>query len=228
MHSVIDPAILYFGTPVVLVSSLNADGSPNLAPMSSAWWLGRSCLLGFGARSQTPANIQRTGECVLNLPSVREVAAVDRLARTTGSDPVPPHKVAMGYRHERDKFGVAGLTPVASDLVAPPRVAECPVQLEAALEAVHPLADRDPARRGALVALEVRVLRVHVEEGIRLAGSADRIDPARWRPLIMSFQQFFGLGESVHRSRLAEIPESAYRPRHPSAGAGARPASAST
>lgn len=42
MHAVIDPAILYFGTPVVLVSSANADGSLNLAPMSSAWWLGRS------------------------------------------------------------------------------------------------------------------------------------------------------------------------------------------
>ena len=49
MHNVIDPAILYFGTPVVLVSSVNPDGSPNLAPMSSAWWLGRSCMLGFGA-----------------------------------------------------------------------------------------------------------------------------------------------------------------------------------
>ncbi len=40
MHRVIDPSILYFGTPVVLVSSLNEDGSPNVAPMSSAWWLG--------------------------------------------------------------------------------------------------------------------------------------------------------------------------------------------
>ena len=37
MHTTIDPAILYFGTPVVLVSSTNDDGSFNLAPMSSAW-----------------------------------------------------------------------------------------------------------------------------------------------------------------------------------------------
>ncbi|HYJ78309.1 MAG TPA: flavin reductase [Longimicrobiaceae bacterium] len=100
MHTVIDPAILYFGTPVVLVSSENPDGTPNLAPMSSAWWLGRSCMLGFGARSQTPANLLRTGECVLNLPSAGQAAAVNRLAKTTGSDPVPPHKQAMGYRHE--------------------------------------------------------------------------------------------------------------------------------
>lgn len=213
MHSVIDPAILYFGTPVVLVSSQNADGTANLAPMSSAWWLGRSCMLGFGARSHTPANILRTGECVLNLPAAAQVAAVDRLARTTGSDPVPPHKLAMGYRHEADKFALSGLTPLPADVVAPPRVAECPVHLEAVLDAVHPLAVRDAERRGGLVALEVRVVRIHVDESVRMPGHTDRIDPERWRPLIMSFQRFFGLGDEVLSSRLAEIPESAYRPR---------------
>lgn len=213
MHSTIDPAILYFGTPVVLVSSINPDGSPNLAPMSSAWWLGRSCMLGFGARSHTPANIQRTGECVLNLPSVAQVAALNALARTTGSDPVPEWKAGNGYRHERDKFGVAGLTPMPSDLVAPPRVAECPVHLEAVLEAVHPLAVRDASRRGAAIALEMRIVRVHVDESIRMSGSDDRVDPTRWRPIIMSFQQFYGLGDEVHPSTLARIPESAYRPR---------------
>jgi flavin reductase (DIM6/NTAB) family NADH-FMN oxidoreductase RutF len=224
MHTVIDPAILYFGTPVVLVSSTNVDGSANLAPMSSAWWLGRSCMLGFGARSLTPQNIQRTGECVLNLPSVAEVGAVNRLARTTGSDPVPPHKVAMGYRHVGDKFGVAGVSELPSECVQPPRVRECPVHLEATLEAVHPLAVRDDDRRGALVALELRVVRVHVDESIRMAGHTDRIDPERWRPLIMSFQQFFGLGEIVHESTLSQIPETVYRPRRaaPQATAPAR------
>jgi flavin reductase (DIM6/NTAB) family NADH-FMN oxidoreductase RutF len=212
-HTLIDPAILYFGTPVVLVSSVNPDGSTNLAPMSSAWWLGRSCMLGFGARSHTPANIQRTGECVLNLPSVHEVDAVNRLARTTGSDPVPPHKIAMGYRHVRDKFGIAGLTPLPSIDVGAPRAAQCPIQLEAALEAVHPLAVRDPVRRGALVALELRILRVHVSAEVRHPQHPNRIDPDRWRPLVMSFQQLYGLGERVAPSTLAEIPEDAYRPR---------------
>jgi len=77
MHKVIDPAILYFGTPVVLVSTLNEDGSPNLAPMSSAWWLRYSCMLGFDASSKTPANLLRTGECVLNLASADMVDKVD-------------------------------------------------------------------------------------------------------------------------------------------------------
>ena len=212
-HTTIDPAILYFGTPVVLVSSTNPDGAANLAPMSSAWWLGKSCMLGFGARSHTPANILRTGECVLNLPSIHQVAAVNRLARTTGSDPVPPHKVAMGYRHERHKFDVAGLTMLDSDIVRPPRVAECPVHLEAILEGAHPLADSDEERRGNLIALEVRIVRVHVDPAIRMSGHADRIDPRKWRPLIMSFCEFFGLGGIVHHSTLAEIPESAYRPK---------------
>lgn len=221
-HVTIDPAILYFGTPVVLVSTRNADGTANLAPMSSAWWLGRSCMLGFGSRSQTPANILRTGECVLNLPSVHQVTAVNRLARTTGSDPVPPHKAAMGYRHEANKFAVAELTAMESDCVAAPRVRECPVHLEATLESVHPLAVRDADRRGALVAFEMRIVRVHVSESIRMAGHTDRIDPELWRPLIMSFQQFFGLGEIVHDSTLARIPESAYRPKHAAAAPSAR------
>jgi len=212
LHVTIDPAILYFGTPVVLVSTTNPDGSANLAPMSSAWWLGRSCMLGFGARSQTPQNLLRTGECVLNLPSVDLVAAVDRLAKTTGSDPVPPYKQAMGYRHARDKFGVAGLTPMPAEVVAPPRVAECAVQLEAVLEGSHSLAASDPDRRGKLVALEVRVVRVHVDPAIRRDGQSQRVDPDRWRPLIMSFTEFYGLGGRLHRSTLAEIPEEMYRP----------------
>lgn len=216
MHTTIDPAILYFGTPVILVSSTNPDGSTNIAPMSSAWWLGRSCMLGFGARSQTPQNIRRTEQCVLNLPSVDQVSAVDRLARLTGSDPVPTHKRAMGYRYERDKLGVAELTEMSSELVTPPRIAECPVQLEAVLDGTYAVAEKDPLRKGGnLVALECRVVRVHIEESLRLEGHNDRIDPIKWRPLIMSFCHFFGLGPIVHPSRLAEIPESSYRPPPP-------------
>jgi flavin reductase (DIM6/NTAB) family NADH-FMN oxidoreductase RutF len=54
MHVTSEPAILYFGTPVVLISSANEDGSSNLAPMSSAFWLGWRCVLGLSAISKTP------------------------------------------------------------------------------------------------------------------------------------------------------------------------------
>jgi flavin reductase (DIM6/NTAB) family NADH-FMN oxidoreductase RutF len=212
MHVTTEPGILYFGTPVVLISTCNEDGSYNLAPMSSAFWLGWRCVLGLSAASKTPQNLRRTGECVLNLPSVEQVAAVNRLARTTGTDPVPEAKLRRGYRFEREKFGVGGLTPVASETVAAPRVAECPVQLEAKLEAVHGLADHDPAQRGRTLVLEVRILRVHADETILMDGRPDRIDPDKWRPLIMSFQEFYGLAPGkAHASTLGLISEDLYR-----------------
>lgn len=210
-HTRIEPGILYFGTPVVLLSTLNESGSPNLAPMSSAFWLGWRGMLGLGARSKTARNLMRTRECVLNLPSDDLAAAVDRLALTTGSDPVPAGKYERGYRHEPDKFGRAGLTPVDSETVGPPRVAECPVTMEAVVEAVHPLAEDDEALRGGVLVFEVRIQRVHVHDAVRMPGTDDRIDPDRWRPLIMSFQKLYGLGPQVHPSTLARIPERLYR-----------------
>jgi flavin reductase (DIM6/NTAB) family NADH-FMN oxidoreductase RutF len=211
MHVTSEPAILYLGTPVVLISTNNSDGSYNLAPMSSAFWLGWRCMLGLASASKTTENIKRTGECVLNLPSADMVAAVDRLARTTGSNPVPEGKVRRGYRFECDKFGIAGLTPVESETVWPPRVAECHVQLEAVVEAVHDLAQDDSILKGRTNIFEVRIQRVHVEQSILAAGEPNRIDPDKWRPLIMSFQKFYGLGPQVHASTLAQIPEAMYR-----------------
>jgi flavin reductase (DIM6/NTAB) family NADH-FMN oxidoreductase RutF len=210
-HLSIEPPILYLGTPVVLISTLNEDGSANIAPMSSAWWLGWRCMLGLDASSKTTQNLIRTGECVLNLPSVNEVAAVNSLARLTGSNPVPASKQARGYHHEARKFETAGLTPVASETVAPPRAAECPLQMETVLAAEHGIGDDSPWK-GGLLALEVRVQRVHAAREILMEGHANRIDPDKWRPLIMSFQQFYGLAHhKLHASRLGEIPEGSYR-----------------
>ena len=41
---------------------------PNLAPMSSAWWFGWSCM-GLRQMGQTSDNLIRTRECVIDLPS---------------------------------------------------------------------------------------------------------------------------------------------------------------
>ncbi|MBD7952395.1 flavin reductase family protein [Oerskovia rustica] len=211
VHVTIDPSILYFGTPVVLVSTVGADGRPNLAPLSSIFWLGHTAVIGVGARSQTAINLRETGEVVLNLPSVEQVSAVDRIALTTGRDPVSARKSSVGYRYEPDKFGRAGLTPVGSDTVSAPRAGECPVHLEGRVVDVHALRGDDPVAAGSILAVEIAVTRVHVHESIRLAGSAHRIDPDRWRPLIMSFQQFYGLGDRVLPSRLSTIDEEWYR-----------------
>ncbi|WP_034620704.1 flavin reductase family protein [Cellulomonas sp. URHE0023] len=206
-HVSIDPSILYFGTPVVLVSTIGADGRPNLAPISSVFWLGHTAVIGLGRRSRTLANLAETGQCVLNLPSVHQVGAVDRLALTTGNDPVSARKRAVGYRYEPDKFGRAGVTPAESTTVAPSRVAECPVHLEATVTHIHALGGSD----GGTAAVELTVTHVHVEESLKVAGTANRIDPDRWRPLIMSFQQFYGLGDRVRPSTLSSIAEEWYR-----------------
>ena len=189
MHVTIEPGILYFGTPVVLISTINEDGSCNLAPMSSAFWLGWRCILGLGTASKTPQNMARTHECVLNLPSADLAGMVDRLALTTGSDPVPEAKLRRGYHTEHDKFGVSGFTAMPSETVAAPRVRECPVQLEAVVEATHGLAEHDPATRGRISVIEVRIQRVHIDPSILMDNETNRIDPDRWRPLILSFQE---------------------------------------
>ncbi|MGE0820305.1 MAG: flavin reductase family protein [Candidatus Nanopelagicales bacterium] len=207
----IDPAILYFGTPVALLTTINPDGGHNIMPMSSVWWIGHAAVLGLGTRSQTSDNLDRERELVINLPSVEQVDAVDRLALTTGRDPVPGVKHDVGYRHVDDKFAHAGLTRQASESVRAPRIAECPVQLEAKVVGLHPLVDRDdPDGHGAVVAVAV-VTRVHIDPALAAEGHADRIDPDRWRPLVMSFQRFYGLGPQVHPSRLATIDEEWYR-----------------
>ncbi|KQY97419.1 flavin reductase [Pseudolabrys sp. Root1462] len=211
--AVIEPSILYFGTPVALIGTRNEDGTPNLAPMSSVWWLGWRAVLGLAIASKTPQNMIRTGECVINLPSDDMADAVDRIARTTGSNPVPPGKVSRGYRYEKQKFETAGLTAINGEAVAAPRVLECPVQLEARLESVHEMAALDPVWAGRVRAFEMRIVRVHADRSILMDGEANRIDPDKWRPLIMSFQQFYGLAPGkLHHSKLGEIPEQSYRP----------------
>src|SRR5437868_3149248 len=202
MHKTIEPTILYFGTPVALISTLNEDGTPNIAPMSSAWWLGWSCMLGLGSMGKTSDNLIRTRECVINLPSAEQVAHVDRLALTTGKNPVPEKKVSWGYRYEPEKFGLSGLTTMASLEVGPPRIAECPVQMEGVVHDVRPF-----GKNVAANAFEVHIVKLHVEESLLVGGSHStrpHIDPVRWRPLIMTFCRFFGLGGEVHPSRLAE------------------------
>ena len=210
-HDVIDPAILYFGTPVVLLSTVSVAGAVNLMPMSSAFWLGHTGVLGMGTRSQTYQNLADTGECVLNLPSATLVSQVNSLALTTGRNPVPQGKADAGYQYEPDKFRRAGLTPLPADTVRPPRAAECPVNLEARVADIYELEKDDSGTGAGAVAVEVTITCVHVHPGIRLPGTENRIDPDAWRPLIMSFQHFYGLGDRLHPSRLAAIDEEWYR-----------------
>ena len=201
MHKTIEPKILYFGTPVILVSTLNEDGTPNLAPISSAWWLGQNCMLGIGTRSKTVENLLREEQCVLNLPSADMVDSVDRLALTTGKNPVPEYKINMNFVHEPNKFERAGLTEMEAELVNAPRAKECPVHLEAIVKRVNHFGPKGSHAAG----IEVEIIRTHIEESLLNDEKRHYIDSDKWKPLIMSFCEFYGTGNKLQPSRLAKV-----------------------
>ncbi len=210
MHKKSEPEILYFGTPVVLISTRNEDGSFNVAPISSIFWLGWRCMIGISAFSKTTENIRREKSCTFNLPSMKEVDAVNRLALTTGSDPVPAGKKQKGYHFLKDKFSRAGLTPVFSETVSAPRIMECPVQMEASLQAIHGMGIQNEDQKFSLITMEFLIQRVYLEESILMNGSTKKVDPDKWKPLIMSFQKFYTTGKQLRDSTLSSIPEDLY------------------
>ncbi|MFR9778557.1 flavin reductase family protein [Micromonospora sp. MS34] len=197
-HLTIRPKILYFGTPVVLLSTENEDGTSNLAPMSSAWALGQVMVLGLGAEGQTAHNLRERPDLVINLPSAEQWQAVERLAPLTGRKPVPEHKRAT-FRYEPAKFAAAGLRPEPAELVRPQRVAECPLQLEARAVRIN------PDLRGDFLIVEAHVLRAHADPAIVVPGT-QHVAPTAWRPLIYNFRHYFGLGPELGHSFRSETP----------------------
>jgi flavin reductase (DIM6/NTAB) family NADH-FMN oxidoreductase RutF len=200
MHEIIWPTILYFGTPIALVTTLNADGSPNIGPMSSVWALGYTIVMGWESTAHTLANLERERECVVNLPDDTLVAQVETLAPLTGNNPPAAHK-ANKFRFEPRKFAAAGLTEQESETVKPPRIAECPLQLEAKITAIH-----EPATRpdGAYFRIaEAQVQRIHALSGVVKPGTS-HIDPGQWRPLLYVFRHYFSTGKELARSFRAE------------------------
>lgn len=189
----IEPRILYFGTPVALISSLNEDGSTNLAPISSFWALGWTLMLGLLDETKTAENFARHAECVINLPSPEMWQQVEKLAPLTGKNPVPEIK-AKQFRYEREKFEASGQTPVPSETVKPMRAAECPVHMEARVVKLHKMSGEKLNALGGGIAGEVEILRVHVDE--EFVVSEHYVDPAKWSPLVYNFRHYFRLEQT--------------------------------
>lgn len=175
---------------------MNEDRSVNLAPMSSVWALGYSLMLGLGSGGQTAANLERSGECTVNFPDPTLWRAVERLAPLTGRYPVPEHKKGS-FRFAREKFEAAGLSKAPSGTVAPPRVAECKLQLEARR------INSTILRSGDALAVEVEVTRVHADRDIVVDGTS-HIDVSSWRPLLYVFRHYFGANEHLGKTFRAE------------------------
>lgn len=105
--------------PIGWISTCNAQGATNLAPYSFFNAFNYvPPIVGFSSvgYKDTVRNIEQTGEFVWNL-ATRTLAE----AMNASCAAVPP---------EVSEFTLAGLTPLASTRVRPPRVAESPVTFE--------------------------------------------------------------------------------------------------
>ncbi|HEY0785457.1 MAG TPA: flavin reductase family protein, partial [Acidobacteriaceae bacterium] len=114
--------------PIALVSSIDAAGVPNLAPYSFFTVASanppalcfcpsvRAPTNGLRPVKDTLENIRATREFVVNIVSEDFIEQMNQTAAQ-----VPPSV---------DEFALARFTPLASDLVRPPRVAESRVQME--------------------------------------------------------------------------------------------------
>jgi flavin reductase (DIM6/NTAB) family NADH-FMN oxidoreductase RutF len=116
--------------PIAFVTTLNEDGGVNAAPFSQfiiiaadPGLLGFSIGPGPGRRAKdTLVNVRRTQEFVINTVPEELAAAVQLCA----DNEVPGES----------ELAMAGLTTVASEEVAPPRVAETLIQFECRLERI--------------------------------------------------------------------------------------------
>ncbi len=112
--------------PIAWVTTLNENGAVNAAPFSFFNALGGNPpIIGFapgdrddGSPKDTARNIRRTHEFVVNLV---DEATAEAMNRTSASLPYGTSELVS-----------AGLTPVMSSLVAPPRIGEAPASLECA------------------------------------------------------------------------------------------------
>jgi flavin reductase (DIM6/NTAB) family NADH-FMN oxidoreductase RutF len=199
----ISPTVLYFGTPVALITTCNSRGEPNISPMSSVWSLGDRLVLGMALASQGCENLLASREAVVNLPGPAQCEAVEALAPTTGRHPVPDHKLAMGYRHEADKFSLAGLTALPSSQVAAPRIGECPLQIEVRLVAAHAATTLEDGDDPGLMLLEAQALQVHAHESV-VVPHTQHIRTDTWSPLLYVFRHYFGTGGRLGRNFRAE------------------------
>lgn len=203
-HVTIEPSVLYFGTPIVLIVSETADDQHNITPMSSIWALGKRVVLGLSTASQGAENLLNSGTCTLNFPSADQWENVEKIARKTGRFPVPDYKVQSGYSYSADKFSLGGFTRIASDIVKVPRIRECPLQFEAKVSEKMTKMPRDILSNADHIIVELDVLRVHAESDIVVPGT-HHIDTRQWNPLFYVFRHYFGYAQDLGKNFRSEI-----------------------
>jgi flavin reductase (DIM6/NTAB) family NADH-FMN oxidoreductase RutF len=146
--------------PIAWVSSLDADGVPNLAPFSFFTVVSanppvvcfcpsvREAKNGMRATKDTLENIRTTGEFVVNIVSEETAEAMNQTAAQ-----LPP---------EANEFAHACLTPIPGEQVRAPRVAEAKVQMECRLRQIVEVSAE--VMGGSLVLGDV--VRFHISDSV--------------------------------------------------------------
>ena len=149
--------------PIAWVSSLSSNGTFNLAPHSYTTVLSpKPPIVGFVSigRKDTLRNVESTGDFVYH---IADSHLADRLNRT-----------AADFPPDQSEFDWAGLTPIPSDIVRSPRVAQAPVAMEARVTEIKQISTSN----NWLVMGEI--VRVHVAESVM---TGPRVDPTKLQPL---------------------------------------------
>ena len=119
MKKEITPATIIFPLPVVLASTVDEKGKPNLITLA---WVGVACSdpphVTFSVRPGRYSHglLFNKREVVINIPTAARMREVDHIGIVSGRD--------------EDKFSACKLTAVPAAEVSPPLVEECPVNLE--------------------------------------------------------------------------------------------------
>ncbi|WP_140939564.1 flavin reductase family protein [Sphingobacterium lumbrici] len=141
--------------PICFASTIDKDGQVNLSPFSYFNLMSHQppvCIFSplrrmrDGSTKHTLENILEVEEVVINIVNY-DIVQQQSLASTE-------------YANGVNEFEKAGLTPIPSVYIKPPRVAESPIQLECRVQRVIPLSGLPGA--GNLVLAEV--LCMHVQE----------------------------------------------------------------
>jgi flavin reductase (DIM6/NTAB) family NADH-FMN oxidoreductase RutF len=159
--------------PIGWISTLDANGVANLAPYSQfqnltfdpPYVMFSANQNTVGRRKDTTENAEQRGEFVWNMATYALREAVNR-----SSAEVPP---------DVDEFELAGVTKAPSRLVAPPRVAESPIQFECVYHSTLRLPGNPPM--GTVDVVIGRVVCVHIADDALTADG--RIDVVEIRPI---------------------------------------------
>jgi flavin reductase (DIM6/NTAB) family NADH-FMN oxidoreductase RutF len=153
--------------PIAFVSTIGDDGVYNVAPFSFFTLMSmHPTVVGFaigrrrgGSKKDTLVNIEFSRDYVINVVS----EAIARAMNQASGD----------YPSHVDEFRETGLTPLASDLVSPPRVAESPIQLECRLMEIMEFG-ASPCIHNFIVG---EVLMVHAQDNLIVDGviKSDRL-----------------------------------------------------